>query len=90
MASYLARARSTNEPEASRLRADSLNHFLRTVKAFQLDHGSDTTDTYDKDIKDFRLKLEHMLSTHPTPAMVPAGATGPGSVNPKAELGGDG
>ncbi|KAH8981720.1 hypothetical protein EDB92DRAFT_2118045 [Lactarius akahatsu] len=62
VASYLARMRSSSEPEASRLRAKNLNRFLREVQAFQLDHGREEDPTWDKQIDIFRSRLENILS----------------------------
>ncbi|KAH9025211.1 hypothetical protein EDB85DRAFT_1984363 [Lactarius pseudohatsudake] len=62
VASYLARMRSSSEPEASRLRAKNLNRFLHEVQAFQLDHGPEKDSTLDKDIDKFRSRLENILS----------------------------
>jgi hypothetical protein len=92
VASYLARARSTNEPETSKARAESLKHFLREIKAFQLDNGFDKTNKFDPEIKAFRIKFEHMLNTNPPPAVAPPGAKlgENGAMNPKAEYAGDG
>jgi hypothetical protein len=84
VASYLARSRSTNEPQASREKADRLNHFLREVEAFQLDHGSDTGDKLDDKgnklddkIKGFRLVLEGMLGNHTGSVAIHPGQAGP-------------
>ncbi|KAH9029776.1 hypothetical protein EDB83DRAFT_2421302 [Lactarius deliciosus] len=62
VASYLARMRSSSEPEASRLRAKNLNRFLREVQAFQLDHGHGEDPKWDKEIDNFRSRLENILS----------------------------
>lgn len=80
VASYLARSRSTNEPEASRTKADALKHFLREVEAFQLDHGFDKGNELDDTIKGFRLGLERMLGNHIGSVAVHPGEVGsPGS-----------
>ena len=91
MASYLARSRSTNEPEASRTKAALLKHFLREVEAFQLDHGlekvnemEDKTKAKELDdkIKGFRTGLEHMMGHAPTSVAVQPGQPGqPGAPN---------
>ncbi|KAH9056323.1 hypothetical protein EDB87DRAFT_1261554 [Lactarius vividus] len=62
VASYMARMRSSSEPEASRFRAKTLDRFLREVQAFQLDHNSQTGSECDKEIEDFRSRLEIILS----------------------------
>ncbi|EJF60823.1 hypothetical protein DICSQDRAFT_13100, partial [Dichomitus squalens LYAD-421 SS1] len=38
-ASYLAKARGSNEPEASTIRARELESYIRDLQAFVLDHG---------------------------------------------------
>jgi hypothetical protein len=38
-ATYLARARGTNEPDASISRTNDLDYFIRECQAFQLDYG---------------------------------------------------
>lgn len=73
MASYLARERSTNEPEASCIRAADLKHLLREIEAFQLDHGSEMG--FDHEIKGFRNALERLLR-HPQTSVVPPGQAG--------------
>jgi hypothetical protein len=78
VASYLARSRSTNEPQASREKADRLNHFLREVRAFQLDHGDDKgNDELNEKVKGFRLGLESMLGNHTGTVAIHPGAAGP-------------
>ena len=73
-------SRSTNEPEASRTKADALKHFLREVEAFQLDHGFDKGNELDDTIKGFRLGLERMLGNHIGSVAVHPGEVGsPGS-----------
>ena len=91
MAAYLARSRSTNEPEASRTRVADLKHFLRVVEAFQLDHKSEMG--YDHEIKSFRTGLEQLLGYHQPSAIHQgqAGAnTGADATDPKAGLTGAG
>lgn len=65
LASYLARMRSSNEPESSRNRADALNHFLREIKGFQMDHGHELGHEWDEKINGFRLGLENTLGSRP-------------------------
>ncbi|KAH9974921.1 hypothetical protein BGW80DRAFT_1298975 [Lactifluus volemus] len=60
-ASYLARARGSNEPEFSLLRARALNQFLREIYAFKLDHGHKLGHTFDERIDGFRFGLENIL-----------------------------
>lgn len=40
LASYLAKARGSGEPESSTIRMRELNTFLREINTFVLDHGS--------------------------------------------------
>ena len=62
VASYLARTRGTNEPESSIARVKDLEHFLREVRAFDLDHGGDI-DEWSTEINYFRKKLQEMLGS---------------------------
>ncbi|KAF5359180.1 hypothetical protein D9756_003602 [Leucocoprinus leucothites] len=61
VASYLARARGSNEPELSIARVKDLEHFLREANAFRLDRGHVDTDDWDQDIDHFRKRLEELL-----------------------------
>ncbi|KAI0247271.1 hypothetical protein BJV78DRAFT_1133650, partial [Lactifluus subvellereus] len=61
VASYLALARGSNEPEFSLLRAKALSHFLREINAFILDHGDEAGHEWDEKINGFRLGLENIL-----------------------------
>jgi len=61
LASYLARARGWNEPEYSHLRVKALDHFLREVDTYILDHGHDAGREWDEKINGFRLRLENVL-----------------------------
>ena len=81
VASYIARSRSTNEPEASRTKAAALKHFLREVDAFQLDHGFENGNKLDNKIKGFRLGLEYMLGHQPVSNAVHPGQPGAPSTN---------
>ncbi|CAA7269490.1 unnamed protein product [Cyclocybe aegerita] len=47
VASYLARARGSNEPELSITRTKDLEQFIRECRAFQLDNGHCKGDQYD-------------------------------------------
>ncbi|EGN97451.1 hypothetical protein SERLA73DRAFT_161484 [Serpula lacrymans var. lacrymans S7.3] len=63
VASYLARARGSNEPELSITRVKDLEQFIRDCKAFQMDHGHmygdekmdsiDAWKTYDEGLKNY-------------------------------------
>ncbi|TFK66080.1 hypothetical protein BDN72DRAFT_162644 [Pluteus cervinus] len=61
VASYLARARGSNEPELSITRTKDLEHFIRECEAFQLDHGPKIGDDYNDNLQDFREKFEELL-----------------------------
>lgn len=61
VASYLARARGSNEPDLSITRVKDLDHFIREVKAFQLDYGHIDTDDWDKEIDRLRKRFEELL-----------------------------
>jgi len=89
--SYLARMRGSNEPQTSLLRAQTLDHFLREIEGFILDHGHEVEDKWDDKINGFRLGLEKILgnqsgslatspdtSTNPRQEKV-VGAVDPGS-----------
>ena len=65
MASYLARTKGTNEPQASKFRAQALDHFLREIEAFDLDRGHEIGDKWDEKINGFRFGLERILGNHP-------------------------
>ena len=61
VASYLARARGSNEPELSITRHKDLDQFIRECRAFQLDHGHSTGDEYDDELVRFRCRFEELL-----------------------------
>jgi SMODS and SLOG-associating 2TM effector domain len=65
VASYLARARGSNEPEFSILRAKALKHFLREIESFKLDYGHEAGHKWNDKINGFRLGLESMLGNRP-------------------------
>ncbi|KAG6906785.1 hypothetical protein DXG01_012118 [Tephrocybe rancida] len=60
-ASYLARARGSNEPELSITRVKDLEQYIRECEAFQMDYGHTLGDTYDKELEDFRRRFEELL-----------------------------
>jgi hypothetical protein len=72
VASYLARTKGTNEPQASKYRVQALDHFLREIEAFDLDHGYEMGDKWDDKINGFRLGLERILGNQPGSVMVNA------------------
>ena len=61
VASYLARARGSNEPELSITRVKDLEQFIRECKNFENDHGEDMTTAYDEEIDRLRSKFESLL-----------------------------
>ena len=67
VASFLARTKSSNEPQTSQFRAQALDHFRREMEAFTLDHGHETNDKWDDRIHSFRLGLEKILGNHNGP-----------------------
>lgn len=75
VASYLARTKGTNEPQASRSRARALDHFLREIEAFDLDHGHEMGDKWDEKIIGYRLGLESILGNRPGSVTVNAEGT---------------
>ncbi|KAF8966060.1 hypothetical protein BDZ97DRAFT_1729354 [Flammula alnicola] len=61
VASYLARARGSNEPELSIARVKDLEQFIRECQAFIMDHGHVLGDKYDDDLRRFRDRFEELL-----------------------------
>ncbi|KAH9961728.1 hypothetical protein BC827DRAFT_1099478, partial [Russula dissimulans] len=61
VASYLTCMKGSNEPQLSFLRSQALDHFLREINAFVLDHGHEVGNKWDDKINDFRLGLEKLL-----------------------------
>jgi hypothetical protein len=61
VASYLARARGSNEPELSIARVKDLDQFLRECKNFEGDHGAYTGHDYDKQLDYYRSRFENLL-----------------------------
>ena len=68
----MARTKGTNEPQASKFRAQALDHFLREIEAFDLDHGHEIGDKWDDKINGFRFGLERILGNHPGSVTVDA------------------
>ncbi|KAF9476210.1 hypothetical protein BDN70DRAFT_995834 [Pholiota conissans] len=61
VASYLARARGSNEPELSITRVKDLEQFIRECKNFQTDHGEHMGRDHDKRIEELRNRFESLL-----------------------------
>ncbi|KAF9267212.1 hypothetical protein L218DRAFT_856485, partial [Marasmius fiardii PR-910] len=61
VASYLARARGSNEPELSITRVKDLEQFIRECEAFKMDHGHETGHEYDPQMNRFRERFEELL-----------------------------
>lgn len=70
VASFLARTKSSDEPQASWLRAKALDRFLREIEAFDLDHGHEIGDRWDDKIDGFRLGLEKILGNETGSVMI--------------------
>ncbi|KAH8977157.1 hypothetical protein EDB83DRAFT_1622683 [Lactarius deliciosus] len=90
VASYLARMRGSNEPQTSLLRAKALNHFLREIHAFALDHGHEVGREWDDKVNGFRLGLENMLGNQPGSVTINTEAAGFNPAHEKAGLNGAG
>ncbi|CAL1707338.1 unnamed protein product [Somion occarium] len=60
-ASYLAKARGSGEPEASRARSRELEHFGRDIEGFLLDHGNAVGSVFDDRIARFRRRFEEIM-----------------------------
>ncbi|KIM40738.1 hypothetical protein M413DRAFT_167044 [Hebeloma cylindrosporum] len=61
VASYLARARGSNEPELSITRVKDLEQFIRECKSFQMDKGHVVGDEYDEELEAKRRRFEELL-----------------------------
>ncbi len=61
VASYLARARGTNEPQRSLTRVKDIEQFIRECEAFDMDHGQDTGHEFDSRLENFRRRYEELL-----------------------------
>ena len=67
VASYLANARGSNEPDLSKTRVKDLNQFLRECDAFIKDHGQrrrnpeDANDPLNKQLITKRKRFEEIL-----------------------------
>ncbi|KIJ67194.1 hypothetical protein HYDPIDRAFT_107918 [Hydnomerulius pinastri MD-312] len=64
VASYLARARGSNEPELSITRVKDLEQFLRDCRAFQMDHAHEygtAENGLNQRLDDLRRRFEELL-----------------------------
>jgi len=60
VASFLARARGTNEPERSKAHGNTLQEFVREVEAFVLDFGNELGPEFDPKVREFRERFEEL------------------------------
>ncbi|KAH9992164.1 hypothetical protein BJV77DRAFT_945650, partial [Russula vinacea] len=91
VASFLARTKSSNEPQTSLFRAQALDHFLREIRAFKLDHGHEIGNKFDDRIHGFRFGLEKILGNQSGSVTFDAGAgTNPNPGREKETWGGGG
>ena len=61
VASYLARARGSNEPELSITRTKDLEQFIRECQSFQLDYGHFSGQEFDPELIRLRRRFEELL-----------------------------
>lgn len=61
VASYLARARGSNEPELSITRVKDLEQFIRECEAFKMDHGHMLGNKLDGELENLRRRFEELL-----------------------------
>ncbi|KAH9481102.1 hypothetical protein JR316_0005622 [Psilocybe cubensis] len=61
VASYLARARGSNEPELSITRVKDLEQFIRECESFKMDHGDTTGHEHDQELEEKRRRFEELL-----------------------------
>ncbi len=62
IASYLARARGSNEPELSTSRVKDLERYIRDCEAFIQDHGfEEPSERTNRKIDDLRSQFEELL-----------------------------
>lgn len=63
LASFLAKARGSGEPDFSNLRARELDTFIREADAWILDHRYNVGSEYDETINMFRARYERIIKT---------------------------
>jgi hypothetical protein len=61
VASYLARARGSNEPELSITRTKDLEQFIRECQSFDMDYGHLPGREFDSELDRLRRKFEELL-----------------------------
>ncbi|KAJ7084183.1 hypothetical protein C8R43DRAFT_909365, partial [Mycena crocata] len=61
VASYLARARGSNEPELSITRCKDLDQYIRECEIFMCDFGHVTTDEHNEKLNSLRERFEELL-----------------------------
>ena len=61
VASFLARAQGSNEPELSITRVKDLEQFIRECQAFKMDYGHVLGDKYDDELNRLRDCFEELL-----------------------------
>ena len=61
VASYLALARGSNEPELSITRTKDLEQFIRECRSFQLDYGHSSGREFDLELIRFRRRFKELL-----------------------------
>ena len=65
VASYLAKARGSGEPETSIARCKDLEHFVRDCEAFVLDKGWLVGGQYDEMVNRYRRRFEEIMGNGP-------------------------
>jgi len=66
IASYLAKARGSNEPDLSISRTKDLDKFIRELEVFIIDHGDESGLVHDKKMEEYRLTFEQLLGNGPS------------------------
>ena len=61
VASYLARARGSNEPELSITRTKDLEQFIRECRSFEMDYGHFPGHEFDSELVRLRCRFEELL-----------------------------
>ncbi|KJA20440.1 hypothetical protein HYPSUDRAFT_188740 [Hypholoma sublateritium FD-334 SS-4] len=75
VASYLAQARGSNEPQLSLTRVKDLKQFIRECNNFIKDHGEDITSKYNPEIDNYRKRFENLLgNTNGERKQLPSGS----------------